>query len=142
MLSGLAAADRGDGLTARAVGLSARNSDLTLSASSPIGFERGLSGVITLDSWSQPGAWTLSILSHGMEGYVLTAVVTGAGGSGFTGVSLQSTTATREGYFGAPAVLASNPVPTSFVAEPATANFMFTGIFFAVGMVCRRALVL
>lgn len=137
MLSSLAAADQSDAFVAREEGLTATNFDLTLAAT-PIGFESRLTSRVPLsDSWSQPGVWTLLILAHEIEGYVLTAVVTGTGKSGFRGVALQSTIATREGYFGAPIVLSSNPVPTSFVAEPATANFLITGILF-VGEVARR----
>lgn len=141
MLSSLAVAEEGDELAGREVGLAATNFALSLSGSSCIGFESEPTGGIPSGSSSQGGTWALFILARGMKGYVLTAVVNGTGNSGFTGVSLQSTTATAEGYFGAPIVLASNPVPTSFVTEPSTAKFMFTGIFFAVGMVRRRVLV-
>jgi hypothetical protein len=139
MLSGLAAAVKSDPFIGREQGLPATNLDLTLPGSLPTAFESEITGGITFsNSFSQPGTWTLSILVEGMEGYVLTAVVTETGNSGFRGVSLQSTTATQEGYFGGPIMLASNPVPTSFVAEPSTANLMFTGLLLAVGMAHRR----
>ena len=139
MLSGLAAAVESDAFTGMYEGLGATNFNLTLPGSLPNAFESEIAGGITFsNSFSQPGTWTLSILVEGMEGYVLTAVMTETGDSGFRGVSLQSTIATQEGYFGGPILLASNPVPTSFVAEPSTANLMFTGILLAVGMVQRR----
>lgn len=141
MLSGLGAAVESNAFTGRDEGLAAANFDPILPGALPLAFESGLSDGITFsNSFSQPGTWTLSILVDGMEGYVLTAVMTATGSSGFRGVSLQSTIATREGYFGGPIMLASNPLPTSFVAEPSTANLMFTGIFFAVGMARRRVL--
>ncbi|MGB8064658.1 MAG: hypothetical protein WCF26_22420 [Candidatus Sulfotelmatobacter sp.] len=139
MLSGLAAADEGDLFRGTGEGLTATNFDLTLSASSPILFESRLTdGILFSGAFSQPAIWTLAILAHGTHGYVLTAVVTGTGASGFTGVDIQSTTATPTGYFSGPMVLASNPVPTSFVAEPSTASFLITGILFAAGMLRRR----
>lgn len=139
MLSGLASADEGDLLRINNEGLAPGNYVVLLSA--PVGWENAPTyGTFVSGSVSQPGTWTLSIFAQGMEGYVLNAVVTGTGGSGFTGVSLQSTTATPAGYFGPPIVLASTSEPTSYVAEPSTANFMFTGIFFAFGMVRRRVL--
>ncbi len=140
MLSSLAAADEGDLFRGTGEELTATNFDLTLSASSPIVFESRLTdGVLFSGAFSQPAVSTLDILAHGTHGYILTAVVTGAGVSGFTGVNIQSTTATPTGYFRGPSVLASNPVPTSFVAEPSTASFLITGIFFAAGMLRRRA---
>ena len=143
MLSSLAAAAESEAFTGTEKGLAATNFDLALPGSSPVAFESGLTDGITFsNSSSQPGTWTLSILIDGMRGYVLTAVMTEKGGLGFAGVSLQSTTATREGYFGGPITLASNPEPTSHVAEPSTASFMLTGIFFAAGMVRRRFLAL
>lgn len=139
MLAGLAAAVESDAFTGRGRGLAATNLDLTWPGSLPHTFESEISDGITFsNSYSQPGTWTLFIPVDGMEGYVLTAVVTETGSSGFRGVSLPSTTATREGYFGGPIMLASNPVPTSFVAEPSAANLMFTGILLAVGMVHRK----
>jgi hypothetical protein len=138
MLCGVAAAEVG-GFRDSEDGLAGANFDLTLSPSSTIGYESVLTDGIDLScAWSQPRTWTLSILAHGMEGYVLTAVVTGTGRSGFTGLSLQSTIATPEGYFGAPIALASNPVPTSYVSEPASSGFMITGIFFTGGMLRHR----
>ena len=141
MLPSLAAAAESDAFTGRDQGLAATNFDLTLPGLLPVAFESELTdGVAVSNSFSPPGTWTLSIVIDGMQGYVLKAVVSETGGSGFEGVSLQSTTATREGYFGGPIILASNPESTSHVAEPSTANLMFTGIFFAVGMVRRRIL--
>ncbi|HEX8711108.1 MAG TPA: hypothetical protein VF730_04485 [Terracidiphilus sp.] len=142
MLCGLAAAEEDREFTGREGVLAAANFDLTLSAASSIGREGGWSDRIGPSSaWSQTGTWTLSTLPHGMGGYVLTVVVTGTGESGFTGVSLQSTTATQEGYFGSPVVLASNSPHTSFVAEPQTASFMIIGIFFAGGLLRQRVAV-
>ena len=141
MLSSLAAAVESDVYTSADKGLAATNFALTFSGSLPgVLQSRVMDGMSDSNLFSHPRAWILPIPAHGMEGYVLTAVITETGRSGFTGVSLQSTTATREGYFGGPIVLASNPEPTSFVAEPSTANLTFTGIFFAVGMVRRRIL--
>jgi len=140
MLSGLAAADEGDLLKGTEEGLTATKFDLTLSASSPIGFESRLTdGISFSGAFSQPAIWTLAILAHGTHGYVLTAVVTGTGASGFTGVDIQSTTATRTGYFSGPFVLASNPVPTSFVAEPSAASFLIAGVLAMLGRLRRRA---
>jgi len=139
MLCGVAAADEGGGVKAGEERLAGTNFESTLSPSSTIGCESGLTdGIHFSGAWSQPRIWTLSILAHGMEGYILTAVVTGTGRSGFMGLSLQSTIATPEGYFGAPMVLASNPVPTSYVSEPASSAFMITGISFTGGMLRRR----
>ncbi len=140
MLSGLAVADEGDLFRGTGEELTATNFDLNLSASSPIGFESKLTdGILFSGAFSHPAIWTLAILAHDTNGYILTAVVTGTGDSGFTGVDIQSTTATRTGYFSGPIVLASNPVPTSFVAEPSTASFLIAGIFMA-GMLRRRVL--
>ena len=134
MLSGLAAADEGDFFMGTGEELTATNFDLIFSASSPIVFESRLTdGILLSDVFSQPAIWTLDILAHGTRGYILTAVVTSTGMSGFTGVDIQSTTATPTGYFSSPIVLAGNSVPTSFVAEPSTASFLITGIFVMLG---------
>lgn len=141
MLSSLAAAVESDVFASPHEGFAATDSALTLSGGVPSAFEsRVTDGVPDSNSFSQLRTWILPIPAHGMEGYVLTAVITETGRSGFTRVSLQSTTATREGYFGGPMVLASNPEPTSYVAEPSTANLTFTGILLAVEMVRRRVL--
>ncbi len=141
MLSGLAVADEGELLKGTGEGLTATSFDLPLSASAPGGFESGLNdGIRFSGSFSQPTAWTLAVLARGTREYLLTAVGTGTGAAGFTGVALRSSTATRAGYFGSPIVLASNSVPTSFVPEPSTASFLITGIFFALGVLRRRVL--
>ena len=138
MLSGLAAADEGDMWTGTAERLTGTNFDLTLSESSRPAAGAMADSIRFSGTFSQPGIWTLAILAHGTQGYILTAVVSGAGGSGFTGVNFQSTTATPTGYFSSPIVLASNPVPTAFVAEPSTSSFLITGICFTGGMLRRR----
>jgi len=136
MLSGVAAADESGGFTRGEEALAGANFDLTLSPSSAIscGCRTGIS-----EAWSQPGSWTLPILAHGMEGYVLTAVMNGTGSSGFTGVALQSTIASEKGYFGDPMALASNTVPTSFVPEPSTAAYLIVGMLLTGEMMHRRA---
>lgn len=141
LLCGLAAAEERGEFTGREEVLAGTNFDLTLFPASTIGRESGWIDGIGSGAWSETGTWTLSTLPHGMEAYVLTAVVTGAAGSGFTGVSLESTTATPEGYFGSPVVLASNSEHTSFVAEPQTASFMIIGMFFTAGLLRRRGAV-
>lgn len=142
MLCGLAVAEEDGEFKGRDEVLAAANFDLTLSPASTIGRESGWSdGIGPSGAWSRSGTWTLSTLPHGMGGYVLTVVVTGTGESGFTGVSLQSTTATQEGYFGSPVVLASNSPHTSFVGEPQTASFMIIGIFFTGGLLRQRVAV-
>ena len=142
MLCGLAAAEEVGEFTGREDVLAAPNFDLSLSPASTIGRESGWrDGVGPSGAWSETGTWTLSTLSHGMGSYVLTVVVTGTGESGFTAVSLQSTTAAQEGYFGSPVVLASGSPSTSFVGEPQTASFMIIGIFFTGGLLRRQAAV-
>ena len=141
MLSGLAAADEGELFKAAGEGLTAASFDLALSVSAPGAFEnRRNDGIPFSGSFSQPASWTLAVLARGTREYLLTAVQTGTGASGFAGVALRSGTATRAGYFGSPIVLTSNPVPTSFVPEPSAASFLITGVFFAFGIRQRRVL--
>ena len=139
MLSGLAAADSGDMWTAAGQGLTGRNFDLALSESSRPAAGEIADSILFSGAFPEPAIWTWAILAHGTQGYVLTAVVTGTGGSGFTGVNIQSTTVTPTGYFSSPIVLASNPVSTSFVAEPSTASFLIAGTFVVGGILQRRA---
>ena len=141
MLSGLAVADEGDMWKGTAEGLTGTNFDLTLSESEsprPAADEMADS-ILFSGAFSEPAIWTLAILARGTQGYVLTAVVTGTGESGFTGVNIQSSTATPSGYFSSSIVPASNPAPTSFVAEASTASFLIAGTFFGAGMLRRRA---
>jgi hypothetical protein len=139
MLSGLAVADDGDMWRGTTEALTGTNFDLTLSESPRPAIVDTADSILFSGAFSQPGIWTLSIRAHGTQAYILTAIVTGTGESGFTGVDIQSSTATPAGYF-SPIVLASNPVPTSFVPEPSTASFLTTGICFAAGTLRRRAL--
>jgi hypothetical protein len=138
MLSGVAAADEGDLFRGAGEGLTGTNFDLTLSESQRPAAGEMADSIHFSGGFSEPAIWTLAILAHGTQGYIMTAVVTGTVGSGFTGVNIQSTTATPMGYFSSPSVLASNPAPTSFVAEPSAASFLITGSFFVVGILRRR----
>ena len=139
MLSGLAVADEGDMWKGTAEGLTGTNFDLTLSESPRPAADEMADSILFSGEFSEPAIWTLAILARGTQGYVLTAVETGTGESGFTGVNIQSSTATPSGYFSSSIVPASNPAPTSFVAEPSTASFLIAGTFFGAGIMRRRA---
>src|ERR1700751_3129001 len=87
MLSGVAAANKGDMWRGTGEGLSGTNFDLTLSESPRPATVETADSTLFSGSFSQPAIWTLTILAHGTQGYILTAVLSGSGGSGFTGVN-------------------------------------------------------
>jgi hypothetical protein len=104
---------------------------------------QGLSnGVLFSGSFSGPVSWTLATLSNGTQNYTLTGVVTGTmGGTSVTGVTVQLTVNTGDGFFnGATRISGGDTSVAASVPEPSTLAFVGSGALSLAGLLRKRPL--
>jgi len=96
-------------------------------------------GVIFSGSFSSPASWTLVTLPDGTHNYVLTGVVSGTLGGGFStnGVTVQLTVNTGKGFFNGSTGLSSGDT-NIVVPEPGTLTLLGTGLMGLAGAVRRK----
>src|SRR5215467_4897340 len=96
-------------------------------------------GTLFTGSFSGPVSWQLVTLANGTHNYVMTGVLVGATGTGFStnGVTVQLTINTGKGFFNGSTTISSGD--TNIVTpEPGTLTLLGTGLISLAGAVRRK----
>jgi hypothetical protein len=96
-------------------------------------------GTLFAGTFSGPVSWQLVTLANGTHNYILTGVLTGTTGTGFStnGVTVQLTINTGKGFFNGSTTISSGDT-NIVVPEPGTLTLLGTGLISLAGAVRRK----
>ena len=96
-------------------------------------------GVLFSGTFSGPVTWQLVTLANGTHNYILTGVLSGTTGAGFStnGVTDQLTINTGKGFFNGSTTISSGDT-NIVVPEPGTLSLLGTGLISLAGVVRRK----
>ncbi len=96
-------------------------------------------GTLFTGTFSGPVTWQLITLANGTHNYILTGVLTGTTGTGFStnGVTVQLTINTGKGFFNGSTTISSGDT-NIVVPEPGTLSLLGTGLIGLAGAVRRK----
>jgi hypothetical protein len=96
-------------------------------------------GTLFTGTFSGPVTWQLVTLANGTHNYILTGVLTGTTGTGFStnGVTVQLTINTGKGFFNGSTTISSGDT-NIVVPEPGTLSLLGTGLIGLAGAVRRK----
>jgi hypothetical protein len=96
-------------------------------------------GTLFTGTFSGPVTWQLVTLANGTHNYILTGILTGTTGTGFStnGVTVQLTINTGKGFFNGSTTISSGDT-NIVVPEPGTLTLLGTGLISLAGAVRRK----